>query len=86
MPPKQLSGAAKKKKRKRENQFIESQRGALNKYFPTTSTVDVNNNNQRQESDPGQEDEHNSNADPEANEQSTDNSKYLTSVNFCKCK
>jgi hypothetical protein len=48
----QLSGAAKKKKRKRENQLIEPQRCVLNKYFPSTSSVDVNNNNQRQESDP----------------------------------
>jgi hypothetical protein len=31
--PKQLSGAAKKKKRKREKELIESQRGALNKYL-----------------------------------------------------
>jgi hypothetical protein len=73
--PKQLSGATKKKKRKRENQLIESQRGALNKYFPSTSSVDINNNNQRQESHPGQDDEHNTNADLEVNDQSLDNSK-----------
>jgi hypothetical protein len=48
--PKPLFGAAKRRKRKRENQLIKSQRGALNKYFPATSSVDVNNNNQRQES------------------------------------
>jgi hypothetical protein len=73
--PKQLSGAAKKKKRKRENELIESQRGALNKYFPSTSSVDVNNNTQRQESDPGQDDEHNTNVDHEVNEQSLNNNK-----------
>jgi hypothetical protein len=60
--PRQVPGAAKKKKRKRENQLIESQRGALNKYFPSTSSVDVNNNNQRQESDLEQDDEENINA------------------------
>ncbi|XP_071683722.1 uncharacterized protein [Lolium perenne] len=65
--PKPLSGCAKRNKRKRENQLIESQRGALNKYFVATNTVDViNDNNQRQESDPGQD-------DLEANEQSSDN-------------
>jgi hypothetical protein len=69
---KQLSGAAKKK---RESELIESQRGALIKYFPSTSSVDVNNNTQRQESDPGQDDEHNTNADLEVNEQSLDNNK-----------
>jgi hypothetical protein len=65
---KPLSDAAKRNERKRENQLIESQKGVLNKYFLATSTVDVNNNNQRQESDPGQD-------DLEANEQSSDNGK-----------
>ena len=69
------SGAAKNKKRKRDNQLVESQRGALNKYFLTKSSADVNNNNQRQESDLGQDDENNSNADIEANEQSLENGK-----------
>jgi hypothetical protein len=35
-----------KEKRKRENQFFESGRGALNKYSVATSSVNVNNNNQ----------------------------------------
>jgi hypothetical protein len=60
---KPLSDAAKRNERKRENQLIESQKGVLNKYILAISTVDVNNNNQRQESDPGQD-------DLEANEQS----------------
>ena len=68
LPKKHLSGAAKRNKRKRENQFIESQKGALNKYFPSASSDDVNNNNQGQEADPGQDDDHNSNADLEVNE------------------
>ena len=71
----QLSGAAKRKKRKRDNQIAESQRGALDKFFPTKRSVDVNNNNQRQQSDSGQDDENNSNADLEANEQSSENGK-----------
>jgi hypothetical protein len=70
--PKHLSGAAKKKQ---ENELIESQTGALNKYFSSTSSVDVNNNTQRQESDPAEDDEHNTNADLEVNEQSLNNSK-----------
>jgi hypothetical protein len=60
---KPLSDAAKRNERKRENQLIESQKGVLNKYILAISTVDVNNNNQRQESDPGQD-------NLEANEQS----------------
>ena len=87
LPPKHLSGAKKRAKRKRESQFIESQRGALDKFFRASSSVDVNNNNQRQafrqknnhrqEPDHGQDDDPNSNAHLEVNE-----SKYLTSVHF----
>ena len=55
--------------------MADSLRGSLNKYFSTKSSVDVNNNNQRQDSDPGQDDENNSNADLEANEQSSKNGK-----------
>ena len=68
LPKKQPSGAAKRNKRKRDNWLIESQKGALNKFFPSASSVDVNNNNQRQEPDPGEDDDHNSNADLEVNE------------------
>ena len=75
LPKKHPSDAAKRNKRKRENRFIESQKGALNKFFPSASSVDVNNNNQRQEPDPGEDDDHNSNADLEVNEQSLDDSK-----------
>jgi hypothetical protein len=48
--------------------LIESQKYALNKYFSATTSVDVNKNNQSQESDPGQD-------DLEANKQSSDNGK-----------
>jgi hypothetical protein len=73
--PKQLSGTA-KKKRKLDNQFIESKRGALNKYFPAKNSVDVNNNNnQRPISDSGQDHEDNIGRDLEVNEQSSNNSK-----------
>ena len=75
LPKKHLSGAAKRNKRKRENQFIESQKYALNKYFPSASSADIDNNNQRQEPDTGEDDDHNSNADLEVNEQSLDDSK-----------
>jgi hypothetical protein len=50
------------KKWKQENRFIESQRGALNKYFPATSSVDVNIDTQRQKANSGQDDEHHTNA------------------------
>ena len=49
------SGAAKRKQKKLENQFIESQKGAIKMFFPVLSTVD----NQRRESEPGQDDDHN---------------------------
>ena len=50
---KHKSGAEKRKKRKRENKLIEAQRGALNRYFPAASCVDVNENIQSQESENG---------------------------------
>ena len=67
MPPRQKSGAEKRKQKKRENQLIEKQRGSLNMFFPVVTSVD----NQRQESEPGQDDDHNSNVDHEVNEQSS---------------
>nr|XP_051211097.1 uncharacterized protein LOC127328544 [Lolium perenne] len=73
MPPKQLSGAAKKRKRKQDEKIRESQRGDLNKYFPVKSNVDVNNNNLRPISDPGQADEDNTDGDIEVHEQSLNN-------------
>ena len=72
--PKQLSGAAKRKQRKLNDPFIESQRGAINKYF---TTVDANNNHERQEDEPGEDDVQNSNANVEDNDQPMDESKFL---------
>ena len=72
---KHKSGAEKRKKRKRENELIETQRGALNRYFPAASSVDVNETIQRQESEVGQDEDHNSNVDHEVNDQSFDDSK-----------
>ncbi|XBH64849.1 hypothetical protein VPH35_118538 [Triticum aestivum] len=40
-------------------------------YFPATSSVDVNNDNQIEESEHDQDDDHNSNVDHEVNEQSS---------------
>jgi hypothetical protein len=37
---KHLSGALKRNKRKREDQFIESQKGAIHKFFSTPTNVD----------------------------------------------
>ena len=48
LPLKQLSGAQKRNKRKREEQFIESQRGALHRFFQVTSNAEVTQH-QRQE-------------------------------------
>ena len=61
LPKKQLSGAQKRKKRKHDDQLAESQRGALHKFFVSSSTVDVNEV-QGQESDHGQQEhDHNLN-------------------------
>ena len=68
MPKKQLSGAQKRKKRKHDDQLAESQKGALHKFFVSSSTVDVNEV-QGQESDHGQQEHgHNLNVEDEVNE------------------
>nr|TKV99675.1 hypothetical protein SEVIR_8G058800v2 [Setaria viridis] len=41
LPKKHLSSAQKRKKRKQEDQFVESQRGALHKFFPVTNNVEI---------------------------------------------
>ena len=67
MPKKQLSGAQKRKKRKHDDQLAESQRGALHKFFVSSSNVDVNEVGL--ESDHGQQEhDHNLNAEDEINE------------------
>jgi hypothetical protein len=54
-PKKQLSGAQKRNKRKHDAQIVESQRGALHKFFVGSSNVDVNEvEGQGHESDHGQ--------------------------------
>ncbi|XP_044335455.1 uncharacterized protein [Triticum aestivum] len=65
MAPKHKSGCAKRKKCKRDLALAESQKGALKMYFPATSSVDVNNDNQIEESEHDQDDDHNSNVDHE---------------------
>jgi hypothetical protein len=70
MAPKHKSGCAKRNKRKGDLALVESQKGALKRYFSATSSVDVNNDNQIEESKPDQDDDHNSNVDHEVNEQS----------------
>ena len=60
MPPKQLSGAAKNKKRKLDNEIRESQRGDLNKYLIWDNNSSVH---------PGQDD-----GDIEVNEHASNNS------------
>ncbi|KAG2653039.1 hypothetical protein PVAP13_1NG424076 [Panicum virgatum] len=68
LPKKQLSGAQKRKKRKHDDQLAESQKGALHKFFVSSSTVDVNEV-QGQESDHGQQEhDHNLNVEDEVNE------------------
>jgi hypothetical protein len=71
MAPKHKSGCAKRNKRKRDLALAESQKGALKRYFPATSSVDVNNDNQTEESEHDQDDDHNSNVDHEVNEESS---------------
>ena len=41
LPPEHLSGAQKRNKRKREEQLIESHKGALHKFFQATSNAEV---------------------------------------------
>jgi hypothetical protein len=76
LPKKSLSGYQKRKKRKHEDQLVESQKGALDKFFVVSSNVDVNEVEGR-ESDPahddGQQDhneehDHNLNTEDEVNE------------------
>ena len=69
MAPKHKSGAAKRSKRKRDLEQMKSQKGALKRYFPAASSVDVNDDDQIEESEPGQDDDHNSNVDHESNVQ-----------------
>jgi hypothetical protein len=42
LPPKHLSGAQKRKRKKQEDLFIESQKGAIRKFFPTAVVTNVN--------------------------------------------
>jgi hypothetical protein len=56
LPKKSLSGYQKRKKRKHEDQLVESQKGALDKFFVVSSNVDVNEVEGR-ESDPAHDDE-----------------------------
>src|SRR5687767_4681449 len=69
LPKKQLSGAHKRKKRKHDDQLVESQRDALHKFFVASSNVDVNEA-QEQETDHGQPHDHDLNADVEVSENS----------------
>ncbi|KAJ1283327.1 hypothetical protein BS78_03G119900 [Paspalum vaginatum] len=64
LPEKHLSGAQKRKKRKQEDQFIESQKGALHKFFSASSNANVNVE-QGQQSGPSQEPEHDHNLNVE---------------------
>ncbi|XP_044970168.1 uncharacterized protein LOC123430359 isoform X2 [Hordeum vulgare subsp. vulgare] len=59
MPPKHKSGFEKRKQKTKENELIESEKGALKRYFPMVTNV----HNQRQESEPGKDDDLNSNDD-----------------------
>ena len=59
------SGTWKRNKRKREIQLIEAQRGSINKYFSVASRVEVDHDNQRQESGHRQDDDENSKDDHE---------------------
>ena len=70
LPTIYLSDSKKRKKRKREEQFIESQRGALHKFFLASSNVDVNEK-QGQEPDHNQEPDYNLNAEAKVNRDAT---------------
>jgi hypothetical protein len=65
LPKKHLLGAD--KKRKRQGEIIESQRGALHKFFSSSSNIDFNED-QEQESDLGNKYDSNLNEDGKVNE------------------
>ncbi|XP_062182263.1 uncharacterized protein LOC133886585 [Phragmites australis] len=75
LPKKHLSGAEKRKKRKREDQFIESQKGAIHKFFSISSNVVSGDNPEDIDDcsteDQGQEPNHNLNAEVDVNEDGT---------------
>jgi len=55
------------KKRKQDERLVESQKGALHKFFQLSSNADLNED-QEQEPDEMQENDHNLNAEVQANE------------------
>ena len=55
------------KKRKQDERLVESQKGALHKFFQPSSNADLNED-QEQEPDEMQENDHNLNAEVQANE------------------
>ena len=42
LPKKHLSGSQKRKKRKQDERLVESQKGALHKFFQLSSNADLN--------------------------------------------
>ena len=70
LPPKHLSGAQKRNKRKREEQLIESQKGALHNFFQATSNAEVTQDQRQEfvaEVDPNEGATEEQNLDDEAN-------------------
>lgn len=67
LPKKHLSGAQKRKRQKEKDQLAESQRGALHKFFQSSSNVDVN----EAQGEGQQEHDHDLNAQVEVTEVAT---------------
>ena len=70
LPPKHLTGAQKRNKRKREEQLIESQKGALHNFFQATSNAEVTQDQRQEfgaEVDPNEGATEEQNLDDEAN-------------------
>lgn len=73
LPKKHMSGAQKRNKRKREERFIESQKGAIHKFFSASSSVVPGDNPEEVDDtqDQEQESDHNLNAEVDVNEDAT---------------
>nr|TKW25065.1 hypothetical protein SEVIR_3G092000v2 [Setaria viridis] len=73
LPKKYLSGAEKRKKRKQEDQFVESQRDVLHKFFPVSNNAEVGQDQGQEhvaevDANEGATEEHNLDVEADAND------------------
>jgi hypothetical protein len=74
LPKKHLSGAQKRKKKKQEDEFIQSQKGAIHRFFPSSNNVGSVNDPEgpddprTEPEEQEQQSDHNLNAENDVNE------------------